>query len=118
MKNFWNWLKSVVPHISIICSGMILTFVIIEMINSHAGFINHRYTRIVLIIWVISAVMSSVLLVAAQRREFRAEQNQDWPGDEEKPEKITPAPGRRQSREARLSREGRDSAKPKGKHLK
>ena len=118
MKNFWNWLKSVVPHISIICSGMILTFVIIEMINSHAGFINHRYTRIVLIIWVISAVMSSVLLVAAQRREFRAKQDQDWPGDDEKPEKITPAPGRREKRETREPREVRESAKPKRKHLK
>lgn len=118
MKKACNWLKSVVPHISIICAGMILTFVIIEMLNSHAGFINHRYTRIVLIIWIISAVMSSILLVAAQRREFRAKQDQDWPGDVEEPERITQTPDRRENQEARRSREVRLGTKPKGKHQK
>ena len=112
MKNFWNWLKSVIPHISIICSAMILTFVVIEMFNSHAGFINHRYTRIVRIIWVISAVVSSVLLIAAQRREFRARQGKEAAYADDELEEIAPPPRRRESRPARKS------SKPQAKHLK
>ena len=71
MKRFLSWLGSVIPHISIICTGMIATFLVIEIINPHAGFISHGYTRIVLWGWVVSALLSSILLIAAQRREFR-----------------------------------------------
>lgn len=71
MKRFLSLLGSVLPHISIICTGMITTFLVIEIINPYAGFISHAYTRIVLWVWVVSALLSSILLIAAQRREFR-----------------------------------------------
>lgn len=71
MKKFWSLIESLIPHLNIICAGMILTFLVIEYVNPYAGFINHRYTKIVLIVWVVSALVSSILLIAAQRREFR-----------------------------------------------
>lgn len=71
MKKLWNTIKALAPHVSIICTGMILTFLVIEWINPYAGFINHRYTKIVLTVWVVSALLSAILLIAAQRREFR-----------------------------------------------
>jgi|GEM_PF-1759839 len=71
MKSFLSRIASILPHISIICCGMIATFLVIEIINPHAGFISHSYTRIVLWVWVASALLSSILLIAAQRREFR-----------------------------------------------
>ncbi len=71
MKRIWAWIRAIIPHISIICTGMILTFLVIEVINPYAGFINHRYTKIVLWIWAVSALITAILLIAAQRREFR-----------------------------------------------
>ena len=55
---------------------MMATFLVIEIINPYAGFINHAYTRIVLWVWIVSALVSSVLLIAAQRREFRRKERQ------------------------------------------
>lgn len=55
MKRIRAWIRAIIPHISIICTGMMLTFLVIEVINPYAGFINHRYTKIVLWIWVVSA---------------------------------------------------------------
>ena len=74
MKRIWAWIRAIIPHISIICTGMMLTFLVIEVINPYAGFINHRYTKIVLWIWAVSALLSAILLIAAQRREFRRSQ--------------------------------------------
>ena len=76
MKKFFSWLGSVLPHISIICAAMITTFLVIEIINPYAGFISHDYTRIVLWVWVVSALLSSILLISAQRREFRRKEAQ------------------------------------------
>ena len=71
MKKLLHGIASIIPHISLICTGMMATFLTIEIINPHAGFINHPYTRIVLWVWVASALLSSILLIVAQRREFR-----------------------------------------------
>ena len=76
MKKFFAGIASVLPHISIICCGMIATFLVIEIINPHAGFISHSYTRIVLWVWIASALLSSILLIAAQRRELRRKERQ------------------------------------------
>lgn len=71
MKKLWNTVKALAPHVSIICTGMILTFLVIEWINPYAGFLGHRYTKIVLAVWAFSSLLSAILLIAAQRREFR-----------------------------------------------
>ena len=76
MKQFFSRIASALPHISIICAAMIATFLVIEIINPYAGFISHPYTRIVLWAWVASALLSSILLIAAQRREFRRKERQ------------------------------------------
>lgn len=75
MKRFWSLIKTLAPHLSIICTGMMATFLVIEAINPYAGFIGHRYTRIVLWVWLASSLLSAVLLIAAQRSEFRREEH-------------------------------------------
>lgn len=71
MKRIWELIRALAPHICIICTGMIMTFLVIDSLNAYIGFINHRYTRIVLWIWAGSALLSAILLIAAQRREAR-----------------------------------------------
>ena len=71
MKKLWNRIQALTPHICIVCAGMLMVFLVIEAINPYAGFINHRYTKIVLWTLSLASLLSSILLIAAQRREFR-----------------------------------------------
>lgn len=107
MKKLWNGLKSIAPHINLICAAMLLTFLIIEVINPYAGFVNHRYTRIILVIWIAAALFSSILLIAAQRREFLTRQAEEDSAGE--PEAV-PAP--------KQPRQSKSRKKPQAKHLK
>ena len=92
MKKLLNLLQTAAAHVNIICAGMILTFLVIEVINPYAGFINHGYTKIVLSVWVGAALLTSIFSIAAQRREFRRRQKEA-------------ARRRQREREARRARE-------------
>ena len=76
MKKLLNLLQTAAAHVNIICAGMILTFLIIEVFNPYAGFINHSYTKIVLSVWVAAALLTSIFSIAAQRSEFRRRQRE------------------------------------------
>ena len=76
MKKLLNLLQTAAEHVNIICAGMILTFLVIEVINPYAGFINHSYTKIVLSVWVAAALLTSIFAIAAQRREVRRRQRE------------------------------------------
>lgn len=76
MKKLLNLLQTVAAHVNIICAGMILTFLVIEVFNPYAGFTNHRYTKIVLSVWVAAALLTSIFSIAAQRSEFRRRQRE------------------------------------------
>ena len=76
MKKLLNLLQTAAAHVNIICAGMILTFLVIEVINPYAGFINHSYTKIVLSVWVAAALLTSIFSIAAQRSEFRRRQRE------------------------------------------
>lgn len=84
MKKIWSRLSSALPHICIICAGMMLVFLVIEIINPHAGFISHAYTRIILWAWTVSTVLTAILLIAAQRKEFRRKERQRRKREEER----------------------------------
>jgi cobalamin biosynthesis protein CobD/CbiB len=77
MKKLLNLLQTAAAHVNIICAGMILTFLVIEVFfNPYAGFINHSYTKIVLSVWVAAALLTSIFSIAAQRSEFRRRQRE------------------------------------------
>ncbi len=77
MKKLLNLLQTTAAHVNIICAGMILTFLVIEVFfNPYAGFINHSYTKIVLSVWVAAALLTSIFSIAAQRSEFRRRQRE------------------------------------------
>lgn len=62
-------IKRVIPHISVILSGMLIVFFIIDRFNPKMGFMDNEGTKILTFILSISSITTSVLLAACQRRE-------------------------------------------------
>lgn len=63
--------RKIVPHISIILSGMFIVFYFIDRVNSAMNFINHPLSKALLLILSIFSIVTSALLIAAQRRQER-----------------------------------------------
>lgn len=78
MKKLWERIQALVPHVCIVCAAMLIVFLIIEAINPYAGFINHRYTRIIFWTLSLASLLCAILLIAAQRREFRRRERLRW----------------------------------------
>lgn len=57
-----------IPHISIILSGMLLTLLVIDRINSAMNFINNDYTKIIILILCLLTVFQSIIQIIAMRR--------------------------------------------------
>ena len=68
MKRF---IAAIIPHISIIASGMIIVFFVIDRINPYMGFMSHKYTQYVTMTLAVSALIGSIMLIVLQRREVR-----------------------------------------------
>ncbi len=62
-------IKKILPHISIILAGMMLTFVIIDNFNNARGLVNNDATKALLLIFTIISIVVSVMLIRRQRRE-------------------------------------------------
>ena len=56
------------PHINIAFAGMYITFHIIDIYNPAMGFIDSSITKNVLLLLAIGSIVSSVLLIAHQRK--------------------------------------------------
>lgn len=61
-------LIKVIPHISIILSGMLLTLLVIDRINSAMNFINNDHTKIIILILCLLTVFQSIIQIIAMRR--------------------------------------------------
>lgn len=62
-------IKKIIPHISIIISGMLIVFFIIDRFNPKMGFMDNEGTKILTFILSVSSITTSILLVGRQRRE-------------------------------------------------
>ncbi|MHC1771228.1 MAG: hypothetical protein AB9907_05720 [Flexilinea sp.] len=62
-------IKKIIPHISIIISGMMIVFFIIDRFNPKMGFLDNEGTKILTFILSVSSITTSILLVGRQRRE-------------------------------------------------
>ena len=70
MKRFFERIGSLIPHISLITSLMILVFWTIDtFFNKFMGFMSNKYTTVVVVILAFSSLIGSVLLIIHQRRE-------------------------------------------------
>ncbi len=56
-----------IPHLSIILSGMLLTLLVIDRINSAMNFINNNYTKIIIVLLCLLAVFQSIIQIIVMR---------------------------------------------------
>lgn len=64
-----NIVKKFLPHICIILSGMMLTFVVIDQFNRARGLVDNDMTKGLLFLLGIVAIIVSCMLIGRQRRE-------------------------------------------------
>ncbi len=65
------WMKTVekvMPHISIILSGMMIVFFVVDRFNSAMAFIDNDGTKILLLLLSVTSIINASMLVAHQRR--------------------------------------------------
>lgn len=68
MKNFLEKLAGLLPHICLILSLMMLTFVITDRYNRAMAFINNDITKSLLLVLAILVIAQSVLLIRVNRK--------------------------------------------------
>ncbi len=64
-------ISKILPHIAIIISFMLLTFVVIDYFNSAMNFVNNNATKILIFILGVVSVINSILLIRLQRKDER-----------------------------------------------
>ncbi len=79
-------ISEVMAHISIVCSGMFITFLVIDIFNPYVDFCSHTLTKwAVLPVWIVSSVWTSVSLIRGIRRardRRQSSKTHDRPSDE------------------------------------
>lgn len=61
-------LSRILPHITIILAGMFIVFWILDILNPTMNFVNRRLSNKLLLIFFISAIISSVIAVYYERK--------------------------------------------------
>lgn len=56
------------PHLSIILSGMLIVFVVIDRFNSAMGFLDNDAAKLMVFALSVFSIINAILLAAAQRR--------------------------------------------------
>ncbi|NLM14561.1 MAG: hypothetical protein GX218_01715, partial [Clostridiaceae bacterium] len=63
-----HMLKKVLPHICIIISVMMLTFYVIDRVNSAMSFLNNDIFKNLLLVYCLAVIATSIFLIADNRR--------------------------------------------------
>ena len=61
-------LKRILPHLTLVISVMMLTFLVIDYYNSAMHFIGNRIFNILLLFYSLMVIVCSVFLIAGNRR--------------------------------------------------
>jgi hypothetical protein len=61
-------LLRLVPHVSIIISGMLIVFFYIDRVNSAMGFMENDVTKMLILILSVTSIATSILAAAYRRR--------------------------------------------------
>ncbi len=64
-------MKKIVPHVSIILSGMFVTFLVISLFNNNMDFIGSPHGRLLLLLLCISSVLTSTFYIRQQLKAAR-----------------------------------------------
>lgn len=67
MKRVGSFLEWLLPHLIIVISVMILTFVIINFFNPYMQFVENRFTQWLLVAFGVLSIVSNCLLIYRSR---------------------------------------------------
>lgn len=93
-KTLLSFLGRCLPHLLIINSLILITFVLIDRVNNAMNFIDNSMTKGLLLITCVVAVASAVLLIIRQRHDLPTVEDEQYIDDEEfRPhDEISPDP--------------------------
>ena len=77
-------LRTVLPHLILVMSGMMVTFFIIDRVNEAMAFLNNDITKVLLLIFSVASATLAVLEIVRQekmRKEERSEREKGPKGD-------------------------------------
>lgn len=81
MKQFFEKLAGLLPHVCLILSLMMITFVITDRYNRAMAFINNDITKALLLILALLVIVQSVLLIRTNRkRQWQKYSEENDPG--------------------------------------
>ncbi|NMB94911.1 MAG: hypothetical protein GYA26_11870 [Flexilinea flocculi] len=63
-----KFIERIIPHISIILSGMLLVFFVIDRFNQKMGFMEDDTTKIMILALSISSIMTSILFIRLRNK--------------------------------------------------
>jgi hypothetical protein len=63
-------LKRVLPHLCLIISFMMLTFLVIDHFNQAMNFIGNDVFKVLLLIYSLAVIVASIYLIAGNRRGY------------------------------------------------
>lgn len=61
-------LARILPHVTLVLSGMLLVFFVLDRYNPAMGYLDNPGERILLLVLAVTSIVNAVLLVACQRR--------------------------------------------------
>ena len=77
-------MKNVLPHLSIVLSGMLIVLLAIDRVNSAMVFIDHRLTKGLMWILCISAIVNGAQLLARPAKSSRQAPKKNAPPAQKK----------------------------------
>ena len=77
-------MKNVLPHLSIVLSGMLIVLLAIDRVNSAMVFIDHRLTKGLMWILCISAIVNGAQLLARPAKSSRQAPKKNTPPAQKK----------------------------------
>ena len=81
MKRLFEKLAGLLPHVCLILSLMMITFVITDRYNRAMAFINNDITKALLLILALLVIVQSILLIRTNRkRQWQKYSEENDPG--------------------------------------
>lgn len=77
MKQFLNKLAGILPHVCLILSLMMITFVITDRYNRAMAFINNDITKTLLLIFAVLVIVQAILLIRTNRKHQWQKYNEE-----------------------------------------
>ena len=62
-------IAAILPHVSIILSGMVIVFVILDRFNPSTGYLTNDAALVLLIVLAAASIVNAILLIARQRQD-------------------------------------------------